>query len=195
MVYQLDQKRERREEILDAAAALFKERGYAATTMRDLAERIGIEAASLYNHIRGKQDLLRQICFETGHAHLDEMTRIEALEVTPAEQVRAMIAAHVHLITQHAASAAVANEEWRHLEEPHYADFQQVRRDYEHRFGRLIQRAMASGAFKDIHPQIALYTILSSLSWLQHWYRAGRSVTTEEIEASILQLLLHGLEK
>ena len=188
-------KRERREEILDAAATLFKERGYAATTMRDLAEKIGIEAASLYNHIHGKQDLLRQICFNTGQAHLTEMTRVEAMQADPATQVRAMIAAHVRLITQDVAAAAVANEEWRHLKEPYYAEFQQVRRDYEFRFGRLIQRAMASGAFRDIHPQIALYTILSSLSWLQHWYRAGRSVTAEEIEDSILQLLIEGLQK
>jgi hypothetical protein len=56
-------KKSRREYILEEAATLFKERGYAATTMRDLAEKLDIKAASLYNHIASKEEILKEICF------------------------------------------------------------------------------------------------------------------------------------
>jgi AcrR family transcriptional regulator len=180
---------------LEAAATLFKERGFVGTTMRDLAEKVGIEAASLYNHIEGKQALLHDICMETGKTFLTEMTRVEAMQARPAEQLRAMIAGHIRLLTMNVAAATVANEEWRHLQEPSHTEFQQVRRDYEMRFGRLIQRAMAAGEIKDMHPQIVLYTVFSSLRWIQHWYRAGRTVTPEEIEETLLTILMQGITK
>ena len=69
-------KASRKNLILQKAAAMFREKGYAATSMRDLADTVGIEAASLYNHIKSKSEMLQEIIFRIAtdaYVHLEDM--------------------------------------------------------------------------------------------------------------------------
>jgi len=73
----------RKEVIVKAAAGLFHEKGYKAASMRDLAERVGVEAASLYNHIRSKTELLHDICFNVANVFWEHFNKVEASEARP----------------------------------------------------------------------------------------------------------------
>ena len=64
--------------ILQRAATMFRERGFAASSMRDLAETVGIEAASLYNHIRSKNEILESICFDVANIFNEKIQEIES---------------------------------------------------------------------------------------------------------------------
>lgn len=186
-------KKNKKQLIREAAAQLFREKGYAATSMRDLARAVNLEASSLYNHIGSKAGLLRDICFENAQHYLDEMDRVERMETNADEKVKALIHFHIRMATEDITSIMAFNDEWRHLEEPHLTEFKQLRKNYESRFRSILEEGMASGEFKSAHPNIVLYTIFSSIRWLHDWYKAGHAVTPEQLQRNMTQLLLSGL--
>ncbi len=73
-----EKKISRKKQIEQKATELFKSRGYAATSMRDLAAEMGLEAGSLYSHIKSKEEILRNVCFEMANDLMSEFDKIEA---------------------------------------------------------------------------------------------------------------------
>ena len=67
----------KRDIILSTSAKLFRERGYSATSMRDIANAVGIKAASLYNHISSKQDILKDLLMHIANSFVDGITEID----------------------------------------------------------------------------------------------------------------------
>src|SRR6478735_10065469 len=85
----------RREVIVKAAATLFLEKGYKAASMRDLAERVGVEAASLYNHIRSKTELLHDICFAVANVFWEHINKVESTDASPIEKLETLLRFHI----------------------------------------------------------------------------------------------------
>ena len=81
--------------IFEEAARLFREKGYQATSMRDLAERVDLEPSSLYSHIRSKGELLQKICFDCANRFTDTMEEILAEDTTPLEKIRKLVEVHI----------------------------------------------------------------------------------------------------
>lgn len=183
----------RRQRILEAAAELFRDRGYAGTSMRDLAQAVDLQASSLYNHIKSKQDLLREICFNNAHRYLDGIRFVEANYEAPTERVEALIRLHIEIAMQDYTSITAFNDEWRHLDEPDLSGFRALRREYEQRFRQIIQQGMDTGVFKAHDPTVVLYTILSSVRWIHDWYRPGKVVDLATLEKSLCGIILNGL--
>ncbi len=185
----------RKEEIIKEAAQLFKAKGYGAATMRDLADKVGLEAASLYNHIKSKEDILKEICFETAKKYTTQLTLIEKKKVTATEKLRALLHLHIQMITDCKEEVFVCNNEYKHLTEPYLADFQLVRRGYEKRFLAIIEEGIEKGELKSVEPSIALYTLLSAVRWLEIWYRPERKTSGQNLKDDVTEVLLGGLIK
>lgn len=185
----------RKETIYREAARLFREKGYRASSMRDLAQRVGLEASSLYNHIRSKEEILQDICFENAEKFLQGMTTVEMEGGSPPEQVEALIRLHIRIAIEAPTSITVFNDEWRHLSEPHISRFLGMRRNYEQRFLNILKRGIKHGLFRKVNPTTALYTLLTSLRWMHYWHHEEKSGSEEEVIQDMLQLLLGGLEK
>lgn len=185
--------KQKKQIILEAAARLFREKGYAATSMRDLAQAVDLKASSLYNHISGKEGILREICFKHADRFHQELKTIENQEGSAETKVRALIHLHIQVATEDITSITAFNDEWRHLTEPYLSDFISLRKAYESRFRAIIEAGMQDGSFKVFHPNVALYTILSAIRWIYDWYRPGKSISRQELEDQIAGLLLNGL--
>jgi AcrR family transcriptional regulator len=185
--------RTKKQEILEAAAELFRDKGYSATSMRDLAQAVHLQASSLYNHIQSKQEILREICFANAHRFLAGIAAIEEQDLSATGQVKALVALHLQVAVQDFTSITSFNDEWRHLEPPALEEFLTLRRAYEQRFIRIIEAGIASGEFRPVEPRIALYTLLSSIRWVYDWFIPGRRLTIEDVASSVQQLLLRGL--
>lgn len=183
----------KRQVIFEAAAKLFRDKGYSATSMRDLAETVHLKASSLYNHIGSKEEILRDICFENAQRFHQKMEEVEQLDITATEKVKTLIRFHIHIATEDVTSVTAFNDEWRHLSEPHLSEFKALRRDYESRFQAIIEEGIRKGAFKNLNAFTALYTIFSSVRWLYDWYKPERNVTPDELYEQMATLLMSGL--
>jgi TetR/AcrR family transcriptional regulator, cholesterol catabolism regulator len=188
-------KKSRREYILEEAAKLFKERGYAATTMRDLAEKLDIKAASLYNHIASKEEILKEICFTFAHEYVSQLDKIDGMNVSASKKIEAVIDLHVSLSTQDAAAIIITNYEWKHLPEPDLTTFKALRKGYEKQFLDIITEGVESKMLRNIDPQVVMFTILSALRWIPFWFHEGRGVSPEELKKNIKALIIKGLRK
>ena len=87
--------RTRKEEIEEKATQLFRTKGYAASSMRDLAQVLGIEAASIYSHVKSKEEILQKICFRMANEFFTAKDRIEKLDIPPIEKLSKAMEAHL----------------------------------------------------------------------------------------------------
>jgi len=180
--------------IIEKAAHLIREKGYVATTMRDLAAEVGMEAASLYNHIQSKEQMLSEICFALAEHYTEKMEHIYSADYGIITKIKKLISTHIKINAEHSALASVMNDEWRHLSEPDHSRFLILRNDYEQKFITIIDQGIKEGSLNKIDSKIALYTLLSSVRWLQHWYHKNRHLDMDELENTIISMILNGLE-
>ena len=184
----------RKAQIDRTATALFRARGFAATTMRELATELGLEAGSLYSHIRSKEEILHRICFGLAEAFFEDFAAATADAAAPvATQLRQAIEAHVRVLTRDSAASAVFLHEWRHLSAPARAEFLALRDRYEAQFRALVQRGLDTGELAAPDAAFAALTLLASLNWLPTWYRPDGKLTPDEIAHRLAEQLLNGL--
>lgn len=179
--------------ILEAAARLFRDKGYSATSMRDLAEAVQLKASSLYNHISSKEEILQTICFDNAHRFLAGMQEIEQLPGSAVHKIEALIRLHIRIAREDITSVTAFNDEWRHLSEPHLGKFKLLRKSYENRFKAIIESGIQAGELRPLHAPVVLYTLFSSVRWLYDWFKPERGVSAEILESEIITMLLQGM--
>ncbi|QIX60315.1 TetR/AcrR family transcriptional regulator [Hymenobacter sp. BT18] len=184
----------RKAQIDQVATDLFRRRGFAATSMRELAAALGIEAGSIYSHIRSKEEILHRICFGLAESFMGGLRAAQTeLPATPAGQLRRAIENHVRVLIQDTAASTVFLHEWRHLSEPALTEFQHLRQQYEAEFRELIAQGVQTGALYTPDPAFAALTLLASLNWLPSWYRPDGPLTADQIAQRLTDQLLDGL--
>lgn len=183
-----------KERIFEEAARLFQEKGYLATSMRELAERADLQVSSLYSHIGSKEELLHKICFDNARKFLDGIKTAEEMQDSATEKVRFLITLHIRVATSDITSVTIFNDEWRHLSGPYLTEFLAMRKDYEKRFSKIIQQGVDNGEFIHVNVTVALFTILTSLRWLHRWFPEKKGISVKSLETEILNLLMNGLK-
>ena len=184
----------RKAQIEHTATALFRSRGFAATSMRELATALGLEAGSLYSHIKSKEELLHRICYSRAELLFASFAAATADAKAPvAAQLRRAIEAHVRVLTLDVAAASVFLYEWRHLSEPVRTEFVAMRERYEQGFRHLIQRGLDSRELHAPDAAFATLTLLASLNWLPTWYKPDGKLGPDEIAHRLAEQLLSGL--
>jgi AcrR family transcriptional regulator len=185
----------RRESITQAAAKLFRDKGFAATGMRDVAQEVGVEAASLYNHIRSKAELLREICFRVAKTFTEQLDTVESDPYTHSlEKVEQIIRFHIRMWVDQIDEVLVTTNESRFLEEPFLSAFLQERRVYVRRFEDIIGKGIAQGNIRSIDPYVVVLTIMSAVRGIEFWHRTRKNVTARQLEESMVLNLISGLK-
>ncbi len=185
----------RKAQILQTAATLFRERGYQAASMRDIATAMHIEAASLYHHIKSKEEILEIICFDMAEQFLSAIVEVNDIYFNAEEKLRMAILNHVRLITQNQERSAVFLHEWRSLPEVSLNSFLALRNQYENGFKQIVKEGIEEDIFGQVEPKFAVLSILSSVNWINEWYKLEGKMSVEEIAKNISDFVLGGLRK
>jgi AcrR family transcriptional regulator len=184
----------RKEEIIRVAAKLFKDKGYTAVTMRDLAAEMGIKAASLYNHINSKQDILDFIVISLAEEFTKGMKQIQLSNEDCIGKLKKIIALHVRLSSQNPYGMASLNNDWMHLT-TRRDYYKQLRNNYEDDFRRILEEGITSGEIVDEKPEVMMFSILTTLRSLYVWIPKKEDLDLKELSAALNHILISGINK
>ena len=181
--------------ILQRAATMFRERGFAASSMRDLAETVGIEAASLYNHIRSKNEILESICFDVANVFNEKIQEIESGRQSNINKIESLLRFHVEQMVDNYEKVIVSDREWRHLDEPYRANFQNQRRTYRKRFAAIIEDGIVKGEIRRIDAPTAVLIMLHAVNGIESWHRSKVKMSADDLANNMIRILIDGLRK
>ncbi|MES2847611.1 MAG: TetR/AcrR family transcriptional regulator [Bacteroidota bacterium] len=185
----------KKEVILKKAATLFKTKSFSASSMRELADVVGVEAPSLYNHIGSKSELLQDICFKIGNQFTEQIESIRNSNKTMVAKIEAVIRFHIEIMAENFDEVYVANHEWKHLNEPYLTDFLTIRRSYEKSLMGFIEEGINKNEIKPVNPYVTVLTILSAVRGLEFWQRNKKNVPLQVLENDMVNQLLNGIVK
>ena len=183
----------RKEEIVVVASNLFKEKGFKAVSMRDIAEAMDIKAASLYNHINGKQEILSILVMEVARAFSSGMEQVMTENSSPVQKIKSVIELHIDITVNYPEGLAALNNDWMHLEDEDLKAFVKMREDYEESFRNIIKQGIAEGEIKPYHQEVILFSILSTLRTLYLWFQKRGKLDVNILKQDMVEVLLKGV--
>jgi len=184
-------KKTRQERLLEQAVQLFNKQGYAGTSIRDLANAVGILPGSVYAHIDGKHAVLVQL---VEHGINEYLAATENLAGTAEGQLRALIAAHVGVIAANVDRALVVFHQWRHIEGEDRQRVLAKRRVYENRIRAIIEQGVRAGEFRrDIDTSAAVLAILGILNWCPEWFSPRGRDSVANVSNGLADVVLGGI--
>ncbi len=183
----------RTQQIIDAAAQVFREKGYDGATLRDIAKEAGLLPGSLYYHIRSKEELLRLIVeqpIRDLHAHLEE---IVASEASPAQKLAQALAAQLRAFDTHYPYLFVHLHNLLQVDTMH-PDMQKRAKRYEAFWQQILTQGVKIGEFPlDVDVKVTAFAIIGMCNWMHRWYRRDGRLSIEEIIQQFSRLVLAGL--
>jgi TetR/AcrR family transcriptional regulator, cholesterol catabolism regulator len=193
IILQNSMKQDRKTEIITIAAKLFKEKGYSAVTMRDIAHAMDIKAASLYNHIKSKQEILVLIIIEIAEEFTTIMNEIVASEISSVKKIEKVIDLHINITLRNPEALACLNNDWMHLENSDLNYFIKMRSDYEENFRNILKKGILDKEILNLNIEVIIFSTLSTLRTLYLWYDRTKSLNEKTLKKDLSTILLKGI--
>jgi AcrR family transcriptional regulator len=159
-------------------------------TLRDLAEQVGIKAASLYNYFSNKQEFLATVLKAVMRDLLMEFTEKVDFQPTTYRRFEAMIGVHLHFHTERRKEVFIGNMELRSLDEDNYRMVSRLRSEYERRVRQIIEDGVQEGIFNVSDCNLTAKALISMLTGICTWYQPTGRLGLEELEKQHIELSL-----
>lgn len=185
----------RKEQIQETAETMFRERGYAATSMRNLATELGIEPASIYSHIKNKEEILSATCFRMANEFFAGIDEIKAAPISNREKLGKYIVAHMNVLLENINASAVFFHDWKFMTEPNLSRFKELRKDYENEFKAVLQAGIRNNEFRIDDINFTSQTLFSAMNMTHEWYKPEGTLQGNQIGEKLADLLLNGITK
>lgn len=187
----------KREQLLVAAAKVLAERGYAGTTMADIAEHAGTQAGSMYYHFASREELIEAV-LRRGVTLSHENTRaaLAALPPSagPADRLRTAIRAHVRFQVQVSDFGRASARSTKQVPAEMQARVIDTYRAYGALFDGLIRASIAAGDIaKDVDPSALRMLVLGAANWIPEWFRADGSTSADDIAELLVRMVFEGI--
>ena len=182
-----------RDEILEAAAQIIREKGYHATSMQDIAEAVDLRKASLYHHFDGKQNILVELLDMALDILIEELEKVVKTQVSPEEKLRLAMRSYLNSLAKYNDLASVLLLEHRSLEQKLRKKHVSRRDRYEELWRGIIEDGVSTGVFICDDPGLATKVVLGIANWTIMWYRQEGSLSATDIADQSANLVLNGL--
>ena len=182
-----------RDQVLRTAADLFRERGYRATTLDDIAARLGMSKASLYTYFHAKEEMLAAISRRTIETFTRELSLVLRSDLAPEDKLRRVVRDHMRFVIANRSFLTVFFGEEANLP-PRLARVLAAQKDrYDKGVERIVAGGVRAGVFRDVPPRLVVFAILGMVNWVHKWYNPRGRWGAEEISAAFLSLIEGGL--
>ncbi|MDW5442190.1 TetR/AcrR family transcriptional regulator [Polaromonas sp. SM01] len=186
------QRQAKRDAVLQAAAQLFNERGFHATSLDDIAARLHVSKPTLYYYVKNKDEILFE-CVHTGlqmmQAGIEETRRQGG---TAVEQLMACMRIYGRIVTMDFGMCLIRIGE-DPLPPDSRKELRRLKSAIDLEFRRLITAGIAEGSLVACDPKITAFTIAGALSWIGRWYQPDGDYSAEEIVNQIMNTLLRSI--
>ncbi|MFI5309718.1 MAG: TetR/AcrR family transcriptional regulator [Gemmatimonadales bacterium] len=184
--------------VLMKAAALIAQKGYEATSMRDLSTATNQSLAGLYHYFTSKEDLLFQLQYRTFESLLEQQEKIAALPGTPEERFTRLLVGHLKFYARHTNELKACTFELESLNGELYRTIEEPRRRYYELMttvvGEVVDGPRSSGKQSRTSRHATLF-IFGMLNWIFMWYHPSRHGPVERIGREMRDLVLNGLRR
>lgn len=183
-----------RARILEVAAQLFMEQGFAATSVREIGERAAVGQSSLYHHVQSKGQLLYQLHQGFSKELLDRLTTVIDSTSSPTEQLRGLIHVVLSVVESHQAEVTVFLREGHALPEGSRQEIQRERDQVDALVDKMISDGIEAGELRhDLDVRLTRLGILGMCNWTYQWYKPGGEQSSTEIADFFANLVINGL--
>jgi AcrR family transcriptional regulator len=162
--------------------------------MRDIAGEVGVKAASLYNHIKSKDEILTHVVMTMAHQFTDGMNFIFKSEETITIKLQRIIELHVSISLNYPYRMASLNNDWIHLNE-HKEEFIKLRNDYETHFKTIVDIGIQNEELKKVNSEVLVFSILNTLNTLYLWMPKKEQINPKTLVKDLSTILLNGAIK
>jgi AcrR family transcriptional regulator len=191
--HQIQPQKRTLERLFDTAATLFWQKGYAATTTREIAAAVGVQQASLYYHIGSKEDLLYQLCVASlQQLRGDVQSAVDEVR-DPLGRIRALIRAHLATLLTYQVRHVTMLTELRALSKGHHEEVLELRKQYGSLVRSVLEEAQAAGMVRsDIPAQYLYLALLNVLNWAVLWFRRDQELPADRLDGLFTPVFLDG---
>lgn len=179
--------------VLTSAARLFAEDGFAATSVRAVAERARLTKAGLYYHIKEKEDLLFRICEQSIQDILDGARAALAREAEPAARLKALVRNHCGFFFRHPHNLTVLNRDMGALTGARREAIRALEKDYLDLVRGVFRDGQRRGRMRKLDPTVAAFTLLGALNSFDRWYDPAGPVSPDALVGHVETIFVHGV--
>jgi AcrR family transcriptional regulator len=184
-----------KEEILEAAAQIIREKGFHATSMQDIAKAVDLRKASLYHHVNSKQEILVDLLDQALDMLIERLEEVNAREVPADEKIKMAMRSYITGMAENLDLASVLLLEHRSLEEKYKASHLPRRDKYEGLWREIIEQGIAEGLFNKHDVNVAVKVVLGVANWTVMWLNPEGRLSPTEIADLSSEILLKGFYK
>lgn len=184
-----------RDEILEAAAQIFRQKGYHAASMQEIADAVRLQKASLYHHVNSKQDILLALLDRALDLLIEGMEKVLVLDLAPEEKLRQAMLVYLQTMLEQRDLSSVLLLEYRSLE-PEYRQRHIRRRDqYESLWRNLLVEGAEQGVFVVSDVALVSRFLLGVMNWTITWYREDGPLIPAQLAQECANLFVLGLKR
>ncbi len=181
------------EQIFEAAARIFKEKGYHATSVQDIADAVGLQKGSLYHYIPSKEDLLYRIAEQGITVIVQHLEDIANADLSAAEKLQLAMENHVTTLCRQLDRMTVFLKERHALTDEHRAQIAAHSNRYVQLMEQIIEQGINSSDFRQMDGKMVALGLLGMINWMSQWYSPDGRLSPEEIAAVFVDLSLRGI--
>jgi len=179
-------------DVVEAAAVVFRQRGYHATRLEDIAEELGMQKGSLYNYIDSKEELLLAVVTVPAAQLLESLSTLSESDLPASEKIRLVARSHARVVEDYLPYVAVYVQEI--AGQDHSPEWRERDRAYVRQLSAIIDEGRQSGLFDSATaPVISSMALIGALNWMTRWYEPGGELSAEEISDRIASGFLAGM--